>query len=77
MTLHVHIKLFASLNKYEPGDSDRFPVAPETTVFQLLGDIGAPREEAKLIFINNRRKDISTILKDGDRVGIFPPLGGG
>ncbi|MCP4371824.1 MAG: MoaD/ThiS family protein, partial [Deltaproteobacteria bacterium] len=31
----------------------------------------------KLIFINGVHAKRDTILKDGDRLGLFPPVGGG
>jgi len=77
VTFRIEIKLFAGLNKYEPGEPGSFFVAPDTSVSDLLDRLGAPHEEAKLIFINGRRGNLSTILKDGDRLGIFPPVGGG
>ena len=58
-------------------DSDRFPIEPGARVADVLEKIGAPIEEAKLIFINNKRGELSTVLNDGDRVGGFPPVGGG
>ena len=40
-------------------------------------DLKIPEKDAKLIFINSVRKDRDTLLQDGDRLGIFPPVGGG
>ena len=77
MSIHIQIKLFASLSQYEPEAPERHPIAPKTSVSDMLEHLGAPCDEAKLIFVNNRRGKLSTILKDGDRVGIFPPVGGG
>ena len=74
---NIQIKLFASLSRFQPEDSDRFPIAPKTSVADLLERLNVPIEEAKLIFINNKRGELSSILNDGDRVGVFPPVGGG
>ena len=77
MTFYIQIKLFASLSKHQPTEADRFPIEPGARMADILEKTGAPIEEAKLIFINNRRGELSTVLNDGDRVGVFPPVGGG
>ena len=43
----------------------------------VIRDLNIPEKDAKLIFINSVRKDRDTLLQDGDRLGIFPPVGGG
>jgi len=77
MTFYIQIKLFASLGKHQPKEADRFPIEPGARVADILEKIGAPIDEAKLIFINHKRGELSTVLNDGDRVGVFPPVGGG
>ena len=37
---------------------------------------GLPKEEIKLIFVNNKRAGFDTVLKDGDQVALAPPVGG-
>ena len=44
---------------------------------QRSSELNIPAKDAKLIFINNIRKEHDTLLQDGDRLGIFPPVGGG
>ena len=77
MKIHVSLKLFASLEQRMPDGSDRFAVSPGATIGDVLAELGIPEDDAKLVFINNRRADFSSILQDGDRVGVFPPVGGG
>jgi molybdopterin converting factor small subunit len=77
MTLHITIKLFATLRAYVPADADRYAVAPGTTVADVVRDLDIPVKDAKLIFINSIRRELDTPLQDGDRLGIFPPVGGG
>ncbi len=38
-------------------------------------DIG--EDEVHLIFVNSARAGLDTELKDGDRLGLFPAVGGG
>jgi molybdopterin converting factor small subunit len=46
-------------------------------VGELTDQLKMPRDTVKLIFINGVRGSLSTPLHDGDRVGLFPPVGGG
>ncbi len=75
--MQIHLKLFATLRAYTPENAEAYPIAPGTTAGNIIDQLKIPPEEAKLIFINSIRRDISTPLADGDRVGIFPPVGGG
>lgn len=77
MPSHITLKLFATLRSYTPPDADRFAIAPGTTVLDIVHTLNIPEKYAKLIFINNIRKELDTALQDGDRLGIFPPVGGG
>lgn len=43
----------------------------------LLADLGIDLSTVKLVFIDGRKKSIDTALYGGERVGVFPPVGGG
>ena len=77
MTETIDLRLFATLQKFVPENAGVFPITPGSTVRDVLEQINAPVEKAKLIFVNGLKKDLDTVLKDGDRVGVFPPVGGG
>jgi molybdopterin converting factor small subunit len=36
-----------------------------------------PLDDVQLIFINGIKAGLSTSLNGGERVGVFPPIGGG
>jgi molybdopterin converting factor small subunit len=48
-----------------------------TKVGQMLERLNVPVESVKMIFLNGIHAEIDTALKDGDRVGVFPPVAGG
>jgi molybdopterin converting factor small subunit len=50
-----------------------FPVS----VGQIADDLNIPRPEIKLVFLNGIHAQMDTAVKDGDRLGFFPPIGGG
>lgn len=77
----VHVKLFATLRPYRPGLGlgEALPVdLPEgATIDDLIQQLGLPRDEVKVVFVNALFREPDYVLADGDEVGIFPPVGGG
>jgi molybdopterin converting factor small subunit len=77
MTVQIAVKLFASLQGFTPADAEQFPIADGATVADLLDNLAVPPEDVKLIFINGVKQDLDVPLRAGDRVGVFPAVGGG
>lgn len=77
MNVHIQLKLFANLRDYAPPETDRLPIESGQTIREILAAIGLPAEKAKLIFVNGTKGDLDTVLKGGERVGLFPPVAGG
>lgn len=77
MNATISLKLFATLAKRMPEDSNQYPISPGTTVRDIVDRLNLTEAEAKLIFVNNKRAFLTSVLNDGDRLGIFPPVGGG
>jgi molybdopterin converting factor small subunit len=77
MTETVEIKLFATLNRFLPAAPERYPISPGMTARELIRELKIPEAQAKLVFIDGVKTDPDTALKPGQRVGIFPPVGGG
>jgi sulfur carrier protein ThiS len=47
------------------------------SVGELLDELGLTEEEAAIVFVNEKRAGIASVIRDGDRIRIFPVLGGG
>ena len=77
MESRIQIKLFASLQKFMPASAENYAIEAGITVGTLLQQLGIPQDMIKLVFINNTHADLTSTLKGGERVGIFPPVGGG
>jgi molybdopterin converting factor small subunit len=77
MKSHIQIKLFATLQEFMPVSAENYAIEAGTTVSGLLRQLDLPPEKVKLVFINGARAELTSILKGGERVGIFPPVGGG
>jgi len=52
-------------------------VGEGTTIKALLENLNVPLETVKLIFLNGIHSKDTEVLKDGDRLGVFPPVAGG
>jgi molybdopterin converting factor small subunit len=77
MESHIQIKLFASLQKFMPESAENYAIEAGITVGTLLQQLNIPQDMIKLVFIDSVRADLTSTLKGGERVGIFPPVGGG
>ena len=77
MESHIQIKLFASLQKFMPASAEKYAIEPGITVGSLLRQLDIPQDLIKLVFIDSVQAELTSTLKGGERVGIFPPVGGG
>ena len=73
----IELKLFVTLTKYLPDNPDAYPVPRGTTLAGLIEALRIPEDSVKLIFVNGKKQESSYVLSTGDRVGLFPPVGGG
>ena len=62
---------------YNPYEGLTLEVPPGTTVGQVISRLGLPAGEVTLIMVNGRRQEMDFILQGDERVGLFPPIGGG
>jgi molybdopterin synthase sulfur carrier subunit len=80
-SVQVKVKLFASLARFSPGGLPGTPfevtIHVSATVRDLLVQLHIPGEETKVAFVNGIIQDLNWVLKPGDEIGIFPPIGGG
>ncbi len=75
--IKIELKLFATIARYLPGSSEAYPVKEGTTIKSLVSHLNIPDSEVKLTFVNGRQRPLDHILEDGDRLGLFPAVGGG
>lgn len=82
MTMTIELRLYASLNRYMPeGSLSHTPclidIEEGTTIRSLLEGLQVPMASVKTVFLNGIHTTGDTVPKDGDRVGVFPPVAGG
>lgn len=72
----IEVRLFASFRegreKIQYLDPNQYQIAG-----QVLDYLHIPHEEVAIYLINGRHSKISDVIKDGDILAIFPPVGGG
>jgi len=72
----ISVKCYATLRGYQPEDG-ALEVEESASVHIVLQKLGLLREEAKVVFVNGRHASLEQALKEGDKVALFPSVGGG
>ncbi len=75
--IDIDLKLFVTLASFLPETPESYQVKQGTTVADLMDELGIPSDSVKLIFVNGKKKGPGYCLNHRDRVGLFPPVGGG
>lgn len=75
--IKINLNLFVTLSEYLPDNFDDYAIQKDTRLDSLITQLGIPMDQVKLIFVNGKNKGLDYILQNGDRVGLFPPVGGG
>jgi len=75
--IKIDLQLFVTLSKYQPENNEFLEIQDATSVGKLILDLGIPKDLVKLIFVNGKRQKTAYELKNNDRLGLFPPVGGG
>lgn len=80
--MRIEVRLHGTLAAHEPSPRAGEPFTIElpdgATVGDLASALRVPLGDIHLVFVNGRAAyDRGQALAAGDRVGIFPPVGGG
>ncbi|MBL7205550.1 MAG: MoaD/ThiS family protein [Proteobacteria bacterium] len=77
------VKVFLSsvLRQYIPGYDPlagiEFTLDRKMTVSELCKLMNIPQDRVKIVMVNGMSKPFDFVLRGDERVGLFPPLGGG
>lgn len=52
-------------------------IPPGTPVGRVMAQLGLPEREVTLIMVDGRRREADFALQGNERLGLFPPIGGG
>jgi sulfur carrier protein ThiS len=79
--MKIEIVLYAQLACLIPGDSSGnscvMDVEDGCTIRDVLVSLTIPPESPKILFVNGRHAKEDALLKEGDRLAVFPPIAGG
>jgi len=75
--MKITLLCYATFAVKSPENSEAYPISEGETVSDVLERVGIPIDEVKIVFINGKSSKFDAALKDGDRVGVFPAVGGG
>ena len=80
--MRVELKLCASLARFAPEGPGKegtvlIEIPEGKTIGEILRGLNVPLESVKLVFLNGVHSDVNQVLREGDRVGVFPPVAGG
>lgn len=79
--MQVTVKLYATLRHYGRGQQAGTPfeieLPEQATIQDLIQQLKIPLEETRITFVNGIIQETHWKLKNGDVIGMFPPIGGG
>ncbi len=81
LIMALTIFLNATLRRYVPGynpyEGLSLEVPAGATVARVIARLGLPPGEVTLIMVDGRRREADFTLTGDERLGLFPPIGGG
>ncbi len=79
--MNIELHLYASLSGFLPpreGEESALIAFPEgITIREVLSRLKIPADLAKIILLNGIHAPEDAVLKEGDRLAVFPPVAGG
>ena len=80
--MRIEIKLLTQFKEYLPdpglaGNTRSITINGSGKIVDVFKELGIPLNVPKVIMLNDRHATIEDPLKEGDRVTVFPPVGGG
>lgn len=79
--IEIEVRLFHDLRRLVPGKGNAFShklaITSESTIEDVLVDLGVPREIPIIIFLNGEPASTQTVLSSNDILSILSPAGGG
>lgn len=74
----INLYLYAAFRDCAGGQAAvELEIQPGQTVRQTLLEVGVPVDQTRIVFVNNCAASLDQPLEGGERVGVFPAIGGG
>ncbi len=79
--IQVRVRLYATLRAYASqqklGEPQIVQLPDGATVKQLIAALGIPDNIVRKVFSQGRAVEEDHVLRDGEDIGMFPPVAGG
>ena len=79
--MQVEVRLYATLRELAPDDAKAgvflLTLPENATLGFLLTAIGIEAKKVHMRIVNGIMSSDDQVLKENDRIGLFPPIGGG
>lgn len=74
--MEITVKLFATLRDYGP-EIQKMSVPENSNIEKVINLLDLPEDIPLLKIVNGVHTDPEVLLKEGDVLALFPPVGGG
>jgi molybdopterin synthase sulfur carrier subunit len=78
--MRIEVRLYATLRRYVPSAVEGIiavDVPEGSTAGDVIAKVNIDAEEVRILMINGRSSPLDKTLAEGDRMGLFPAVGGG
>lgn len=78
-TILIEVQLYSELRRKIPdwNKTERIAIRAGTTVRELLRSIGVHTVDQYILVLDGKGIDADTMLKQGDRIAVYPAMDGG
>lgn len=74
--MEVEVRLFATFREGRE-KKQKMKINENTTISDIIDTLKIDEKEVAIMLLNGRDGSSDRVLKDGDIVALFPPVGGG
>ncbi|ABO50781.1 thiamineS protein [Desulforamulus reducens MI-1] len=78
--MQIELRVYTGLERYTGtryGELINLSLPENSTILDIIKHFNIPEEEVFSTLVNGLHKSFETVLQEGDRVALFPPVGGG
>lgn len=74
--IKIEVRYFATLRK-DGVKKEILRADEDTTAEELIRNLDISMDDIAILLVNGVRSEPETVLKEGDVISLFPPVGGG
>jgi sulfur carrier protein ThiS len=78
--MRIEVRLYATLRRYVPSAAEgvlAVDVPEGSKAADVIANLGVDADEVHILMVNGVSSPLDQVLAEGDRLGLFPPVGGG